>query len=52
MKKAKSWEEITKAFNALYHMSCKPAGISKVRPCHVFDEEQSVKWNKMRAEQK
>lgn len=42
----KSWREIQSDFEQMQAMSCVPSGIGKVSADHVFDENQSVKWNR------
>lgn len=44
--KIKSWNEIKDDFDSMQRMSCVPVGIKKVPKNYVFDEDQSVKWNK------
>lgn len=44
--KIKSWDEIQEDFDRMQRMSCIPVGIKKVPDGYVFDEDQSVKWNK------
>lgn len=44
-----SWEDIQKEFDTVSQMSCKPR-FSKVLDNYVFDENQSVKWNKEQVE--
>lgn len=48
--KIKSWDEIQDNFDRMQRMSCIPVGIRKVQNGHVFDEDQSVKWNKEQVE--
>ncbi len=42
----KDWHEIQSDFEQMQAMSCVPAGLGKVSADHVFDENQSVKWNR------
>lgn len=42
----KNWLEITLDFERMEAMKCVPVGIGKVSADHVFDENQSVKWNR------
>lgn len=44
--KIKSWDEIQEDFDRMQRMSCVPVDIKKVPENYVFDENQSVKWNK------
>lgn len=44
--KTKSWDEIQEDFDRMQRMSCVPVDIKKVPANYVFDEDQSVKWNK------
>lgn len=44
------WPTITREFEAMQEMSCVPAGIRKVRPDHIFDEDKSVRWNREQVE--
>lgn len=42
----KDWKEIQSDYKLMQSMSCVPSSIKKVPQNHVFDENQSVKWNK------
>lgn len=42
----KSWYDIQADFEEMQKMSCVPQNIRKVPHDFIFDEEQSVKWNK------
>ena len=42
----KDWLEIQSDFECMEAMKCVPIGIGKVSADHVFDENQSVKWNR------
>lgn len=42
----KGWDEIQSDYERMQGMSCVPAVIRKVAQNHVFDENQSVKWNR------
>lgn len=44
--KTKSWDEIQEDFDRMQRMSCVPVDIKKAPENYVFDENQSVKWNK------
>ena len=48
--KTKSWNEIQEDFDRMQRMSCVPIDIKKVPGDYVFDEDQSVKWNKEQVE--
>jgi len=43
---AKDWLEIQSDFERMTNMRCVPSGLGKVSAYHVFDENQSVKWNR------
>ena len=42
----KSWYDIQAEFDIMQKMSCVPQNIRKVPQNFIFDENQSVKWNK------
>lgn len=42
----KDWIDIQSDFESMVAMRCVPSTISKVSADHVFDENQSVKWNR------
>lgn len=42
----KAWHDIQSDFEEMQEMSCVPKNIRKVPQDFVFDEDQSVKWNK------
>lgn len=42
----KDWHEIQSDYERMQGMSCVPSSLRKVPQNHVFDENQSVKWNK------
>lgn len=42
----KSWHDIQAEFEDMQRMSCVPQNIRKVPQNFIFDEDQSVKWNK------
>lgn len=42
----KGWDEIQSDYERMQGKSCVPAVIRKVAQNHVFDENQSVKWNR------
>ncbi len=44
------WNEIQSEYEAMQRMSCVPAEIHKVKVGHVFDENQSVLWNRQQVE--
>ncbi len=44
------WIDIQSEYDAMEKMSCVPIGIKRVNANHVFDENQSVKWNREQAE--
>ncbi len=44
------WIDIQSEYDAMEKMSCVPAGIKRVNANHVFDENQTVKWNREQAE--
>ena len=44
------WNDIQSEYDAMNAMSCVPNGIRKVRADHVFDENQSVLWNRQQIE--
>ena len=48
--KVKSWDEIQNDFDRMQKMSCIPVGIKKVSANYIFDETQSVKWNREQVE--
>lgn len=50
-KEPKSWCDIQSDFKNMQRMSCVPVGICKVRKKdYIFDENQSVKWNREQVE--
>lgn len=42
----KDWHEIQSDYERMQGMSCVPSSLRKVPQNYVFDEDQSVKWNK------
>lgn len=44
------WADIQSEYDAMNSTSCVPCGIRKVRADHVFDENQSVLWNRKQVE--
>lgn len=44
------WNDIQSEYDAMNAMPCVPSGIRKVRADHVFDENQSVLWNRQQVE--
>ena len=51
MDRIKPWEEIKAAFQRLDHLPSEPTEIRRVCKSHVFDENQSAKWNREKAEE-
>lgn len=45
MNKVKEWEELKKDYENAMSMSCKPR-FKKVSANHIFDENETVKWNR------
>lgn len=45
----RGWQEIRSDFQDMANMSCRPL-VGKVPTNHVFDENQSVKWNREQVE--
>lgn len=45
------WDEIQREFDRVNEMSCKPVGLQKYKPGHIFDENMSVKWNRDKLEE-
>lgn len=45
-KQPKEWHDIRSDFEVMQRMSCVPAHIRKVPSDYIFDENQSVKWNR------
>jgi len=43
---ANEWAVIRAEYDAMERMSCVPKDIRKVREDHIFDEEQTVRWNR------
>lgn len=48
--KQMKWDEIRSEYEAMQRMSCVPTEIHKVKVGHVFDENQSVLWNRQQVE--
>ncbi len=44
------WIDIQSEYDTMEKMSCVPVGIKRVNANHVFDENQSVKWNREQVE--
>ncbi len=44
------WYDIQNEFESMQRMSCVPTHIHKVPTNHIFDENQSVKWNREQVE--
>lgn len=42
----KDWDEIQSDYERMQGMSCVPSVLRKVAQNHIFDENQSVKWNR------
>lgn len=47
----KDWDEIQRDYEEMQSMSCVPSYLKKVHQNHVFDENQSVKWNREKVEE-
>lgn len=45
-KQPKEWYEIQREFDSMQEMSCVPTILRKVKADFVYDENQSVKWNR------
>jgi len=45
-----SWEDIEYKFDIMNRMSCRPVELRKVPNDYIFDEDQSVKWNREQVE--
>lgn len=45
-KQPKEWHDIQSDYEVMQRISCVPAHIRKVPSNHIFDENQSVKWNR------
>lgn len=50
MPEIKTWDEISEDFKEMVLRPLSPKNIRKYSKNHVFDENQSVKWNKEEAE--
>lgn len=49
--RVKDWYEIQSDFERMQGMSCVPVSLRKVSQNHIFDENQSVIWNRKKVEE-
>lgn len=47
----KDWDEIQSDYEQMETMSCVPSLLKKVPTNYIFDEDQSVKWNRQKVEE-